>query len=380
MQPEQGPPLLRVRALTKSFGSVAALNAVDVEFRPGEYFCILGPSGCGKTTLLRLIAGFDDPTSGEIELNGDSILPLPPERRPVNMVFQQYALFPHMSVFDNVAFGLTVKKVAGETVNARVAETLRLVRLDEQSDRYPRQLSGGQQQRVALARALVNHPRVLLLDEPLAALDEKLRVLMQRELKQIQRQLGITFIHVTHSQDEALTLSDRLAVMSRGEIIQVGDPRDVYDRPANRFVAEFLGSSNLVRARAADRHGWITSEDGLLLQIRGSAPAAAAVATTSGGPGPPASPDGRGLYLIRPEHVRLARQRPAATANVLEGKVEEVRQAGPKTEYVVQVGAARLTAHVFGEDAREAAAEGGSVFVSIAPEHIVLLPEESASR
>ncbi|MBI4521910.1 MAG: ATP-binding cassette domain-containing protein, partial [Gemmatimonadetes bacterium] len=185
MQPEQGPPLLRVRALTKSFGSVAALNAVDVEFRQGEYFCILGPSGCGKTTLLRLIAGFDDPTSGEIELNGDSILPLPPERRPVNMVFQQYALFPHMSVFDNIAFGLTVKKVAGETVNARVAETLRLVRLDEQSDRYPRQLSGGQQQRVALARALVNHPRVLLLDEPLAALDEKLRVLMQRELKQI---------------------------------------------------------------------------------------------------------------------------------------------------------------------------------------------------
>ena len=228
---------------------VRAVEHVDLRIAEGEFFSLLGPSGCGKTTTLRMIAGFEEPTSGQILLHGRDMVGVPPFRRDVNMVFQQYALFPHMDVFENVAFGLRRKKVAKDEIARRVAEALALVELEGREKRRPRQLSGGQQQRVALARALVNQPRALLLDEPLGALDLKLRQAMQLELKRIQREVGITFVYVTHDQEEALTMSDRLVVMNAGRIEQLGSPRELYEYPATRFVANFIGTSNILTGR-----------------------------------------------------------------------------------------------------------------------------------
>src|SRR6266542_3275578 len=233
--------------------SVVAVEDVDLQVGAGEFFSLLGPSGCGKTTTLRMLAGFEEPSSGRILLYGRDMVGVPPYRRDVNMVFQHYALFPHMSVHDNIAFGLRYKKVPRDEIRRRVAEALRLVELEGREQRRPRQLSGGQQQRVALARALVNRPRALLLDEPLGALDLKLRRAMQLELKRIQREVGITFVYVTHDQEEALTMSDRLAVMNAGRIEQLGTPRELYERPATRFVANFLGTSNLFSGRLERR-------------------------------------------------------------------------------------------------------------------------------
>jgi spermidine/putrescine transport system ATP-binding protein len=229
--------------------SVVAVQDMDLEVASGEFFSLLGPSGCGKTTTLRMLAGFEEPSSGRILLYGKDMVGVPPYRRDVNMVFQHYALFPHMNVYDNIAFGLRHKKVDKDEIERRVGEVMRLVELEGRERRRPRQLSGGQQQRVALARALVNRPRALLLDEPLGALDLKLRRAMQLELKRIQREVGITFVYVTHDQEEALTMSDRLAVMSGGRIEQLGAPRDLYERPATRFVADFLGTSNILAGR-----------------------------------------------------------------------------------------------------------------------------------
>jgi spermidine/putrescine transport system ATP-binding protein len=228
---------------------VKAVDRIDLRIAEGEFFSLLGPSGCGKTTTLRMIAGFEEPTSGQILLHGRDVVGVPPFRRDVNMVFQQYALFPHMDVFENVAFGLRRKKVARGEIARRVAEALALVELEGREKRRPRQLSGGQQQRVALARALVNRPRALLLDEPLGALDLKLRQAMQLELKRIQREVGITFVYVTHDQEEALTMSDRLVVMDAGRIEQLGNPRELYEHPATRFVANFIGTSNILTGR-----------------------------------------------------------------------------------------------------------------------------------
>jgi spermidine/putrescine transport system ATP-binding protein len=228
---------------------VKAVDRIDLRIAEGEFFSLLGPSGCGKTTTLRMIAGFEEPTSGQILLHGRDVVGVPPFRRDVNMVFQQYALFPHMDVFENVAFGLRRKKVARNEIARRVAEALALVELEGREKRRPRQLSGGQQQRVALARALVNRPRALLLDEPLGALDLKLRQAMQLELKRIQREVGITFVYVTHDQEEALTMSDRLVVMDAGRIEQLGSPRELYEHPATRFVANFIGTSNILTGR-----------------------------------------------------------------------------------------------------------------------------------
>jgi len=228
---------------------VKAVEHVDLRIAEGEFFSMLGPSGCGKTTTLRMIAGFEEPTSGQILLHGRDMVGVPPFRRDVNMVFQQYALFPHMDVFENVAFGLRRKKVDKDEIRRRVAEALSLVELEGREKRKPRQLSGGQQQRVALARALVNRPRALLLDEPLGALDLKLRQAMQLELKRIQREVGITFVYVTHDQEEALTMSDRLVVMNAGRIEQLGSPRELYEHPATRFVANFIGTSNILTGR-----------------------------------------------------------------------------------------------------------------------------------
>ena len=232
--------------ITKRFGDFTAVDALDLQIADGEFFALLGPSGCGKTTTLRMVAGLEFPTEGSLQIFGDEVGTLPPNKRPVNTVFQSYALFPHMSVAQNVAFGLKMKKVAKSEIADRVAEAIRLVHMDGMETRRPDQISGGQQQRVALARALVNSPKVLLLDEPLGALDLKLRQEMQRELKQLQREVGITFVFVTHDQEEALTMSDRIGVMHDGRLLQVGSPEEIYERPSNRFVADFIGQTNLL--------------------------------------------------------------------------------------------------------------------------------------
>ena len=235
--------------VTKQFGDdVVAVDSLDLTVNDGEFFSLLGPSGCGKTTTLRMIAGFEFPTQGSIRIHGNEMGLRPPNERPVNTVFQSYALFPHMTVYDNVAFGLQMKKVSGSEVDTRVKRVLDQVQLSKRSDAKPSQLSGGMQQRVALARALVNEPEVLLLDEPLGALDLKLRQNMQFELKDLQSRVGITFIYVTHDQEEALTMSDRIGVMSEGNLLQVGDSHEIYETPTSRFVADFIGDINLIEA------------------------------------------------------------------------------------------------------------------------------------
>ena len=278
--------------VTKQFGDFVAVHDLNLQIRDGEFFSLLGPSGCGKTTTLRMIAGFEQPTMGEVYIHGQPVAGIPPYRRPVNTVFQSYALFPHMTVAQNVAFGLEMKKVAKLEIERRVAEALELVQLSQMENRRPRQLSGGQQQRVALARALVNRPEVLLLDEPLGALDLKLRKAMQLELKQIQSEVGITFVYVTHDQEEALTMSDRIAVMDAGIVQQVGAPRDIYEHPHNRFVADFIGETNFVTGTVAEVGDLVMVDLGDLL-VQGSA-------------------DGRSLSLgqaitlaIRPEKINL---------------------------------------------------------------------------
>ena len=300
------PAAVRLESVEKHYGDVVAVAGVDLEVRDGEFFSMLGPSGSGKTTTLRMIAGFELPTSGRILLHGADVTAIPPFDRDVNTVFQDYALFPHMTVGDNVAYGLVVRKVPKADRLSRVTEALRMVRLEGYEKRKPSQLSGGQRQRVALARALVNRPRVLLLDEPLGALDLKLREEMQIELKAIQQAVGITFIYVTHDQEEALTMSDRLAVFNQGRIEQIGAPAEVYERPLTRFVAGFVGTSNLLRGEAAER-------------ILGTS----------------------GTFTIRPEKIRLAA--PDATVGPDEtsatGVVRGVVYLGPDTRYVVTLDA-----------------------------------------
>ncbi len=316
-----------VRGVSKVFQGtgqdrVTALDNVFVTIRENEFFTLLGPSGCGKTTLLRLIAGFDFPTEGEILLYGQDIAPLPPFKRPVNTVFQNYALFPHMTVGQNIGFGLEMLgKPRGET-DARVDEMLKLVRMEELKNRRTSQISGGQQQRVALARAQAPQPKVLLLDEPLSALDYKLRKDMQIELKRLQNETGITFIFVTHDQEEALTMSDRIAVMSKGKILQIGSPRDIYDRPAERFVANFIGETNFLagaiestgKGRAKVRHG-----SGAILSA--------------------ALPEGfidkkNVTVVVRPEHAQISGVRKGAT---LKGMLENVVYFGTDTHFHVRL-------------------------------------------
>src|SRR5690349_8509778 len=270
---------IRLANLTKRFDDVVAVDDLSLEIEQGRFFALLGPSGCGKTTTLRMIGGFEEPTSGTIELGGRDVSTLPPYRRDVNTVFQSYALFPHLTVYENVAFGLRRKKVRGDELRRRVVTALELVGLAGLERRKPRQLSGGQQQRIALARALVNEPRVLLLDEPLGALDLKLRKEMQIELKSIQQRVGLTFIYVTHDQEEALTMSDRLAVMNNGRIEQVGTPAEVYEKPSTAFVAGFVGVSNILEGAASHA---VTGTDGaftvrpekIRMVDRGAAPGA----------------------------------------------------------------------------------------------------------
>ncbi|MEO3997245.1 ABC transporter ATP-binding protein [Mesorhizobium sp. CAU 1732] len=315
---------IQVRGVSKVFGSgddqVKALDAVSVDIRQNEFFTLLGPSGCGKTTLLRLIAGFDFPTDGEILLYGQDIAVLPPYKRPVNTVFQSYALFPHMTVGENIAFGLQMLKRPSAEIEARVAAMLKLVKMEALKNRKTSQISGGQQQRVALARALAPQPKVLLLDEPLSALDYKLRKEMQIELKRLQSETGITFIFVTHDQEEALTMSDRIAVMSAGRILQVGSPWDVYDKPAERFVADFIGETNFLTATVEAVAGGTAT---VRLPSGASIPATVAEGIV---------PTGDVTIVVRPEHARAVKEN-----GHLAGTVETIVYFGTDTNIHVRL-------------------------------------------
>ncbi len=329
--------MLQIRSVTKSYGSPSALSApailgIDLEIREGEFFSLLGPSGCGKTTLLRLISGFEKPTSGTIELAGQRIDPLPPHLRPFNLVFQKYALFPHLGVWDNVAFGPRMKKLSAAEVTKRVDEALALVKMESFADRSIATLSGGQQQRIALARALVNVPKVLLLDEPLSALDLKLRQQMQVELLALQRRLKRTFIFVTHDQDEALTLSDRIAVMNKGVIEQVGTPQEIYEYPKTPFVAQFIGSVNSLEGQVM-----ATQPESITLQIPNSKrPVVVKPSRDGARPLPAAVTGATARVLVRPEKLKLLRSAPGPDQNHWEGILKEVLYQGAVTQFIVQ--------------------------------------------
>jgi spermidine/putrescine ABC transporter ATP-binding subunit len=318
---------VRLVGVRKAYADVVAVDGVDVEIHRGEFFTMLGPSGSGKTTCLRMIAGFVRPDEGHIELGGSDVTGLPPHERDVNTVFQDYALFPHMSVGENVGYGLKVKKVPASERRERVGQALEMVRLDGFEKRRPSQLSGGQRQRVALARALVNRPRVLLLDEPLGALDLKLRQQLQVELKRIQAEVGVTFIYVTHDQDEALSMSDRIAVMDRGRILQVGAPNEIYDEPGSQFVAGFVGVSNLLELEVE------SFEDGFAKLALG--PRDRVLASVEEG----VRPGQRVTVTIRPERIEIAENdsiRDAARCHA-RGTVRESLYAGPTTRFVVEL-------------------------------------------
>ncbi len=302
-----------------------AVENVNMKIEDGEFFSMLGPSGCGKTTTLRMIAGFEEPTSGKIIIEGRDMVGIPPFHRPVNTVFQDYALFPHMTVAQNIAFGLEMERKDRKFIDERVQAMFDLVRLPNMSSRYPRQLSGGQQQRVALARALVKEPRVLLLDEPLGALDLKLRKQLQLELKHMQRRLGITFIYVTHDQEEALTMSDRIAVMDKGHVLQIGEPLEIYDRPATRFVADFIGETNFIPARVKEVQG----EEAMVL-VCDQLPLRVSTHGAS------VKPEDSITIAIRPEKIDLYRAS-EDVPNSLHGKLTERIFIGTDTRYVVHL-------------------------------------------
>jgi putrescine transport system ATP-binding protein len=335
--PAAEAPYLRIENVTKRFGDFVAVNDVSLHVRRGEFFCLLGGSGSGKTTLLRMLAGFEIPTSGKIYIDGQDMSEIPPYDRPVNMMFQSYALFPHMTVEKNVAFGLEQERLGRQEIRRRVEEILEIVKMSPYLARKPHQLSGGQRQRVALARALVKRPKLLLLDEPLAALDRKLREHTQFELINIQEQLGVTFVVVTHDQEEAMTLSCRMGVMKDGQIVQVGTPSDIYEFPATRFVADFIGSVNMfegkliedepdfVRIRCEDLGGVIYVNHGIS-----------------------SAPDATVWVAVRPEKINISRQPPApadgvhqpdagAGENVVRGTVKEIAYMGDMSIYLVQV-------------------------------------------
>ena len=362
--PPSGRPIIEVRGVTKRFGAAEpAVDSVDLEIPEGELFALLGPSGCGKTTLLRMLAGFETQTAGEIRIDGADVAGVPPNRRPVNMVFQSYAVFPHMSVFDNVAYGLKVTGVAAAERRERVREALGLVRLDGLEVRKPDQLSGGQRQRVALARALVKRPRVLLLDEPLSALDAKLREAMRLELVNLRIAVGITFVFVTHDQDEALSMADRIAVMERGRVRQVADPATLYEHPSCRFVADFIGKVNLFEGTVR------TSGDGVAeLDVEGLG------ALSVPHPEPVRGEVG---VAVRPEKVRLSETRPADTGLSFEATVEDYAYYGSETHlFLVTEAGVRLSATVPNTDRGPIRAERGARrFVSWRPADTLVLTE-----
>jgi len=357
-------PAIELTGVVKEFHSggevITAVRRLDLAIRQGEFFSMLGPSGCGKTTTMRIIAGFEEPTEGSVSLQGRDVTRDPPNKRDVNMVFQSYALFPHMSVFENVAFGLRRKGVHSGEITRRVGEMLEIVDLTGREQRRPRELSGGQQQRVALARALVNGPKALLLDEPLGALDLKLRQAMQVELKRIQREVGITFVYVTHDQGEALTMSDRIAVMNDGLIEHLGTPRDIYERPANRFVAGFIGTSNVLTgevSRITDGNAVVVvSPDEQVIVPAGERTMA---------------PSSRIEITVRPEKISISAGRPDSAGSVLRGTVTEVVYLGTSTTFTVRTttGADMLVFQQNAASSSTDAARGDSVWLSWDPQY-----------
>jgi putative spermidine/putrescine transport system ATP-binding protein len=341
---------IRLTAVRKTFGPVVAVAGIDLEIADGEFFAMLGPSGSGKTTVLRMIAGFERPTEGIVELGGVDVTRKAPFERDVNTVFQDYALFPHMSVAENVAYGLKIRKVPKVERRARTEEALRTVRLEGFGGRRPSQLSGGQRQRVALARALVNRPKVLLLDEPLGALDLKLREQMQVELKAIQREVGITFVFVTHDQEEALTMADRVAVFQEGQVAQIGTPDEIYERPASAFVAGFVGTSNLLTGTAA-------------VELLGAA----------------------GTFSIRPEKIHIDHETGFGGEGEVkaEGRITEVIYAGPVTRYAVELDAGgvlvALQQNLTTSSAQVREHRGARVVLRFRREHAVHVPTDQPS-
>jgi spermidine/putrescine transport system ATP-binding protein len=369
---ERGTPSVELVEVSKRFGDLLAVDGLDLELGAGEFFTLLGPSGCGKTTTLRMIAGFEQPSEGSIRIEGANVDGLPPHRRPTNTVFQSYALFPHMSVESNVAFGLRRKHVPKQEIGQRVAAELERVGLADFAKRRPAQLSGGQQQRVALARALVNLPKVLLLDEPLGALDLKLRKGLQIELKQIQREVGITFVYVTHDQEEALTMSDRIAVMNHGQVEQVGTPEDVYERPATTFVAGFIGVSNLMPATVA-RPDEVQLDQG---------------PTVKAGTGELA-PGERCYAVVRPEKLLIEpfEASGASSANGVprvDGVVESSVYLGTATQVVVDLGdGVRMTVlcpNVNEAERQQLPGGGARVALSWEPEHMHVVRESPTEK
>ena len=366
-------PAVELRGLTKEFDDpsgekVVAVNAVDLTIYDGEFFSLLGPSGCGKTTTLRMIAGLELPSRGSVLIHGREMAEQPAFRRPVNTVFQRYALFPHMTIWDNVAFGLKMKKVPKDEVAHKVEDVLTLVRLERMAKRRPNQLSGGQQQRIALARALVNNPEVLLLDEPLGALDLKLRQAMQDELKRIQKQVGITFIYVTHDQEEALSMSDRIAVMNEGNVLQVDTPYDLYEDPDTRFVADFIGETNFLP-------GVIETNDDKLTHIRLTTGQMAHVPHE----GAPLEPHLNVTVAIRPEKIFIGTGDPPDLYNVFDGTVHNVTYLGTDTYYDVRLpNEVEVTARQQNEDYTGTAASvavGDRVFLAWHAHNANLLTE-----
>ena len=339
--------------VTKRFDDVVAVDDVTLEVERGSFFALLGPSGCGKTTTLRMIGGFEEPSAGRIVLGDRDVVGLPPYRRDVNTVFQSYALFPHLTIAENVAFGLRRRGVRGRELKQRVDDALELVALGGFGVRKPRQLSGGQQQRVALARALVNRPRVLLLDEPLGALDLKLRKQMQLELKRIQHEVGITFVHVTHDQEEAMTMADTIAVMSGGRIEQLGTPEELYDLPRTAFVAEFLGVSNLL-------HGSVAGSDTVRLDGGGELRVS---------PEALAGRSGRVAAGVRPEKIRLG----ADGINRIEGRVVESAYVGVATQYVVETAYGRIQVYVQNVEPGTRSPAGDGVTLSFSPDVVFVV-------
>jgi putrescine transport system ATP-binding protein len=323
-------PFIRIRNITKKFGDFVAVDNVSLDIYKGELFCLLGGSGCGKSTLLRMLAGFETPTGGSIEIDGQDQAGVPPHRRPTNMMFQSYALFPHMTVERNIGYGLRRDGVARAEIERRVAEIIDLVQLRPFAKRKPHQLSGGQRQRVALARSLIKRPKLLLLDEPLGALDKKLREETQFELVKIQETLGVTFVVVTHDQEEAMTLSTRIGVMTAGQIVQVGEPHDIYEYPNSKFVAGFIGSVNMFEGHVIE-----DAEDHVRIS---SAEAGCDIHVAHG---VSCAPNQQLCFAVRPEKMRLDRARPAGDSNVTEGVVEEVAYVGNLSSYRVKLGSGK---------------------------------------
>ncbi len=358
--------MVEVREVTKKFGAFVALDKVDLQVREGEFMTLLGPSGCGKTTCLRLISGFEQPTTGRILLGDRDVTRDPPYRRAANQVFQSYALFPHLNVHENISFGLRMKKLAPATIAKKTEEVIGLTSLQGLESRQPSQLSGGQRQRVALARALVCEPQVLLLDEPLSALDAKLRTRMRAELKSLQKSLGLTFIFVTHDQEEALSMSDRIAVMNEGRVEQVGTAAEIYHHPRTEFVAGFIGDTNIVEAEVLERvDGRLLCrlEGGLTLQIHGNGTEVGA----------------KLLVSVRPEKIRLHHSEPDGWKNIFRGRISnEVFKGAVDELTIVTDGGLELGALLANEGATGTDFhEGEEVWASIHPEDVSLLTRES---